>query len=112
MALQGEWRRRAVRGLCRRASLGHRAPVNAPLFRKTFALDDTLGLPLDEATAACEAAAPAAGMVADGIAIVRPDSTPEGHKTDFVAAQQLGRLNPGQARPNRSAGGVQLLLIQ
>lgn len=34
----------------------HHARVTPPLFRKTIALDDTLGLPLAEATAACDAA--------------------------------------------------------
>ncbi len=70
MAAQGEWRLRAVRGLCRRASLGHRARVNAPLFRKTFALDDTLGLPLEDATAACEAAG--FRLVADAWPVLDP----------------------------------------
>ena len=34
----------------------HGARVNPPLFRKTFAFDDVLGLPLADATTACESA--------------------------------------------------------
>ena len=62
MEAQGEWRlwdaRRSMTlpGLCRRPYVRHHAHVNTPLFRKTFALDDPLGLPLADATAACEAA--------------------------------------------------------
>ena len=63
MCVQGEWRipgsarlARAVPGLCSRASVRHHARVSTPLFRKTIALDDTLGLPLADAEAACEAA--------------------------------------------------------
>ena len=49
--VQGGIQRESVkerRGLCSHARVRHDARVNAPLFRKTFQLDDTLGLSLPE----------------------------------------------------------------